>query len=175
MKNTHFLFFLLLSLSIISCTRNKKTETITTTINEEVKDTVKNTIAIIKLKNSTQEKINDWTAYINFQNSLQQLYTDSINKEEILAITDDLLEKQKEFSKSEFPSKLDGPRIKSRITVIQTYILELKELANVNMLSKTAVIIQKNKIIEAFNTLKKQFSEILEENQYQELLDQLKE
>ncbi len=97
-----------------------------------------------------------WKEFTIFETTFDRLYT-SENREDLILVTEDLVEKQKALEVSVYPAEFDIPQIKGRQKVLKTYILKTKgdleyRLDPENSLKET---------IQAFNALREQFNVVV--------------
>ena len=100
--------------------------------------------------------LDEWEEFKAFSSSLDVLYRATNNEDLSLAI-DDLLEKEKEMAKGEYPEIFDTFQVKSRQRVLRTFMLRVKA----SIINKTDTTQPTIEMIEAFNILRKQFNIIM--------------
>ena len=123
---------------------------------------------IIRLKPGYETEIAQWEAYNRLAFEMQKFQKAAPGEHSV--IVEELLESEKELSKSDFPEKFNIPAVKSRVLVFKTYVLQTKSLLIGEPLANDTLTKQQAKVIAAFNALKKQFAEALTEDITQELL-----
>lgn len=79
----------------------------------------------IALHPAAQRAIVDWPKFQEFDNSFTRLYK-AENKEDLILIVDDLIEKHQELAASPPPEKLNSAQIKSRMVVVLTNLHLIK-------------------------------------------------
>ena len=148
--------FALLTVLIIAlcCKEGQKQDEIGQNIEQEfdMEKWPKKTVA-----NAEASKIlEQWTEYVDFQSSFDQLFRIE-NSEDLALIIEDLVEKQKNLAESEYPTEFDKPHIKGRQVALKTYILKTKGSLEYRLDLQEPVI----EMIESFNALNNQFNVIL--------------
>ena len=97
--------------------------------------------------------LKDWPEFNAIESGFDALYK-AQNREELILIMDDFVEKQKNMAASEYPEQFDKPQIKSRQKVLKTYILKTKAALEYRTNLKEPTI----EMIEAYNALRRQFN-----------------
>lgn len=136
-------FFLLL---VISCKTDKDQATTETSSSFEIEteEWPRKTIPNSK----TKEILKDWEAFNALETSFDAIYNIG-NTEDLNLVLEDLIEKQKALSESEYPEPYDKPQIKSRQKALYTYILKIKGDLVYRVDTKESVV----QMIEAHNAM----------------------
>lgn len=94
-----------------------------------------------------------WPEFNAFQYTFEQLYKTE-NREDLILVMDDLIEKQKSLESSVYPTMYDKPQIRSRQKVVLTYILKVKGDLEYRIDYKNSLI----EMLDAYNALRNQFN-----------------
>lgn len=94
-----------------------------------------------------------WKEFTIFETTFDRLYT-SENREDLILVTEDLVEKQKALEASVYPVEFDIPQIKGRQKVLKTYILKTKGDLEYRLNPEDSL----KEVIQAFNALREQFN-----------------
>ncbi|MCL6266985.1 hypothetical protein [Flagellimonas myxillae] len=105
------------------------------------------------LNPSAAELCEAWTEFGIFNSSFDVLYKARNNEDLALAI-DDLIDKEKLLSESEYPGVLDALEIKSRQRVVKTYLFKVKS----HILSNSETTEPTIEMINAYNSMRAQFN-----------------
>ncbi len=97
--------------------------------------------------------LSDWSEYNALDTSFDALYTVE-NREDLILIVEDLIEKQKLLEASKYPEMFDKPRIKSRLKVFKTFFLKIKGNLEYRLDTEEPVL----ETINAYNALRNQFN-----------------
>jgi hypothetical protein len=116
--------------------------------------------AFVKLSTEAQKEIDNWLLFVEMSKSFKNLI-DLNELEELSLKVEEVLEKEATLSKKAFPEKFNSPRIKSRLLVFKTFMLEMQALLLEANVSDNQIKQQKVKLVKAFNGLSSQLSEIL--------------
>lgn len=100
--------------------------------------------------------LNDWPEYQTMEQSFDALFTVT-NREDLSLVIDNMIEAQKNLSKSKYPEPFDSPRVKSRQKVFTTYMLKVKGDLYYRVDPKASIL----QMIEAYNVLRNQFNTIV--------------
>ncbi|WP_222982989.1 hypothetical protein [Flagellimonas meishanensis] len=100
--------------------------------------------------------VEQWKGFIKFNESMDALYRATNNEDLILAI-DDLIEKEKFLSESDYPEIFNTFQIKSRQQVIRTYLYKVKSHILENQETTQPTV----EMLEAYNALRKQLNIIV--------------
>ena len=100
--------------------------------------------------------LNKWKEFSMFETTFDRLYT-SENREDLILVTEDLVEKQKVLEASVYPSEFDIPQIKGRQKVLKTYILKTKGDLEYRLNPEDSL----KEVIQAFNALREQFNVVV--------------
>lgn len=93
-----------------------------------------------------------WTEYNDLDVSFDALYTVE-NREDLILVIENLIEKQKLLEASEYPEIFDKPQIKSRLKVFKTFFLKIKGNLEYRLDIDEPVV----ETINAYNALRNQF------------------
>ncbi|SHG73587.1 hypothetical protein [Flagellimonas flava] len=99
------------------------------------------------------EILNEWSEFQDFNSSFTVLYKATNNEDLVLAI-DELIKKEEELAKSEYPETFDEFQIKSRQRVVKTYLFKVKA-SIVNNTKTTEPTIE---MIKAYNAFRAQLN-----------------
>ena len=99
------------------------------------------------------EILNEWSEFQDFNSSFNVLYKATNNEDLVLAI-DEIIKKEEELAKSEYPETFDEFQIKSRQRVVKTYLFKVKA-SIVNNAETTEPTIE---MIKAYNALRAQLN-----------------
>ena len=143
--------FLVFVVFLISCGEGGDSQ-------EDIKDTqVEIDVQRLPQRSSINPRANaileEWTAYQELEISFDALYRVANNEDLILAV-EEMITKQSELEKSEYPETFDIPQVKSRQKVFKTYLLKLKAAAEY----RTDVIPPAFEMISAYNAFREQFN-----------------
>ena len=94
-----------------------------------------------------------WPEFNTLDASFDALYR-AENREDLVLIMGDFVEKQKVLAASEYPTEFDTPQIKSRQKVLKTYILKSKAALEY----RTDLLQPTTEMIVAYNALRRQFN-----------------
>ena len=97
--------------------------------------------------------LNNWPEYNALDASFNALYTVE-NREDLILIIEDLIEKQKLLEASKYPEMFDKPQIKSRLKVFKTFFLKIKGNLEYRLDIEEPVL----ETIKAYNALRNQFN-----------------
>lgn len=106
-----------------------------------------------------------WNEFTTFETSFDRLYT-SEYAEDLILVTEDLIEKQKELEASPYPLEFDIPQIKGRQKVLKTYILKIKGDLEYRVNPEASL----KEMIGAFNALRDQFNVVVNNTLPQDLI-----
>lgn len=161
MKVTNLYLILLVVFCCFSCKQRPAKELPFTTepileTNQEIEEIP----AFVKLSPEAQKEVDNWSLFVEMSQSFKGL-VDLKKTEELTLKVDEILEKEAAVSKGAFPKKFNSPRIKSRLLVFKTYLLETQALFIETNVSDSQVKKQKVVLVKAFNGLVSQLSVIL--------------
>ena len=105
------------------------------------------------------EILNGWVEYKAFETSLDAVYG-ATNREDLILTIDDLIEKQKKWYSSTYPTEFDKAQIKSRQKVLLTYLLKVKSSLEYRSDFQAATV----EMLEAYNALRNQFDVMVNSN-----------
>ncbi len=111
------------------------------------------------------EVLKDWTEYNSLNTAFNAIYNCETD-DDLIIVVEDLIEKEKLLSKSEYPEVFDMSDIKSRQKVFRTYVLKIKMNKNFNINPREAVI----EMVDAFNAYNNQFSVVINRNIHSKIL-----
>ncbi len=103
-----------------------------------------------------REITNGWPEFQSLDTSMEGLYRVE-NKEELRLLLDEMLEKEKALSGSEYPEVFDKPQIFSRQKVFRTYLLKTKASLEYRTDTQEAA----KEMILAYNALSRQFNVLI--------------
>lgn len=141
----------LICLGAISC-GEKKAE-------EEQVDKSKDLVALKKLPKRVEpnekatEILKAWTEYNALNSAFKGIYNVD-TKEDLTVVIEGLIEKQKLLQASPYPVEFDRPDIKSRQTIVKTYVLKVKSDMEFDVNPRESVI----QLVNAYNAFSNQFS-----------------
>jgi len=148
------LFISLITILLFSCNQNNR--------NAEGVDASMNAISIEKWpkKKNVNPKatliLNDWAEYKDLDAGFDALYTVA-NREDLILVVEDLIEKQKLLEVSKHPETFDKPQIRSRLKVFKTFFLKIKGNLEYRLDVEEPVI----ETINAYNALRNQFNVVV--------------
>ncbi len=153
MKMTRQFFWVFAAFIVVSCKEEKK----------ESKDAGQDekTELHIKLPELTEfhgqksEEINEWAPYVELKKAISEFKEEKGG--DVVLQLDNLLEKEKELSTSDFPAKFDNPSVRSRLAVVKTYLLQTR-LEAPDPVPEEYLMKQKLKILVAFNDFDRQLN-----------------
>jgi len=148
-------FVLLTVLAVVtSCKKPQKQSGIGDTIEQEfdMEKWPKKTMANAK----ASKILDEWTEYVDFQTSFDRLFKME-NSEDLALLLEDLIEKHKNLTESDYPMEFDKPHIKSRQVALKTFILKTKGSLEYRLDLQEPLI----EMIESFNALSNQFNVIV--------------
>lgn len=70
--------------------------------------------------------VDSWVEFRNWTTRLELLLEEKGDEEEIILLTEELRELTKALEASEFPPKVDRPAVRSRIKVVETFLIKLE-------------------------------------------------
>ncbi len=100
--------------------------------------------------------LEEWEEFKALNSSIDVLYKSTNNEDLSLAI-DDLIEKEKQLSKGEYPELFDSFQIKSRQSVFRTLLIKVKA----SILNKTDTTQSTIEMLQAYNIIRQQFNSIM--------------
>ena len=109
--------------------------------------------------------LSGWNEFAAFETSFDRLYT-SVYAEDLILVTEDLIEKQKELEASPYPLEFNIPQIKGRQKVLKTYILKIKGDLEYRVSPEASL----KEMIGAFNALRDQFNVVVNNTLPQDLI-----
>lgn len=110
----------------------------------------------VEINTQARDVLDQWEEFGNLSRSFGILYQAQNNEDLKLAI-DDLLEKEKLLSESEYPEVFDKLQIKSRQRVLRTFLLKVQADCNQNRNATESV----RQLLDAYNALRTQFNVIV--------------
>ena len=105
------------------------------------------------VNSKAQQILNNWPEFKTLELSFDALYK-SENREDLLLIIEDFIEKQNILAASDYPEAFDTPQIKSRQKVLKTYVLKTKAALEY----RTDLHGPAREMITAYNALREQFN-----------------
>lgn len=168
MRKIWFLGSLLAGVLILACTKKGGSDSLETAIEDTLK-VVQKMPSLISMKSKTSSETASWGTFKNFETEIKRL--EEVKQEDISFVIDELINKEKLLSESDFPEKFNTPSVKSRIIVLKTYILQTKAAID-NREGIQSLNKQKMKIFNAYNALLGQLDETMEENIADDFLNQ---
>lgn len=146
--------FLIFSMLFITC---KQTPTATSDSDESSWTLASKELPKKSVVNSKAKTIlAKWKEYTVFETTFNRLYT-SEYREDLILVTEDLVEKQKLLEESDYPKEFDIPQIKGRQKVLKTYILKTKGDLEYRVNPEKSL----KEMIEAFNAMRDQFNVVV--------------
>ena len=109
--------------------------------------------------------LGNWKEFTVFETSFDRLYTCQY-AEDLILVTEDLIEKQKELEASQYPSKFDIPQVKGRQKVLKTYILKVKGDLEYRVNPDVSI----KEMVNAYNALRNQFNVVVNNTLPQDLI-----
>lgn len=158
-----YLLFITIILSLTACQKEARVET-----PAKMQARPPDTPQIIRAQAAYQTTLNGWGAFKNLETQMQRFQ--QAQPPEYPLILEDLLRLQRELVSSPIPETFNTPAVKSRITVVKTYLLKTQWLQNETNASSNTLLQQKNELINAFNDLKKQLIQAIENETAQQFL-----
>ena len=141
-------------LLLLSCNQNKNNNN---TDGASGSDFNADELPQIFLVNAKAKKIlGEWPEFNGLETSFEALYR-AKNKEDLVFVIDDLIEKQKLLAASTYPEAFDIPQIKSRQRVFRTYILKVKASLEYRTETATPVL----EMVQAYNAMRNQFNVVV--------------
>lgn len=108
------------------------------------------------ISSNAQIIVDGWPEFAELETSFDALYG-AENREDLIFVIEDLIEKQKLLEESTYPIEFDKPQIKSRQKVLKTYILKTKGALEY----RTDIKGPTSEMIEAFNHMRNQFNVVM--------------
>ena len=100
--------------------------------------------------------VEDWPQFKDLNSSIDVLYKATNNEDLALAI-DDLIEKEKDLAAGKYPEPFDTFQLKSRQTVMRTFLYKVKASIMENQPTTEPTI----KVLEAYNAMRTQLNVIM--------------
>lgn len=97
--------------------------------------------------------LKDWPEFNSLETTFGSLYRVA-NREDLVLVIEDLIEKQKLLEASSYPETFDKPQIKSRQKVFKTFMLKTKGNLEYRVDTKMSTI----EMIDAYNAFRNQFN-----------------
>ena len=107
----------------------------------------------LELLPQTREVLQTWKPFMDFDMSFRQLYQ-AENREDLILVVDDLIEKHQEVANSEPPEKFRVSQVKSRMLVVLTNLYLVKE----DIEYGKPVEEELRAVVEAYNALRAQMN-----------------
>lgn len=109
--------------------------------------------------------LKDWGEYNIFETSFDRVYA-SENREDLILVIEDLIEKQKLLEQSTYPIEFDIPQLKGRQKVLKTYILKTKGDLEYRVNPEASL----KEMIQAFNIFREQFNVVVNNTLSEDLI-----
>ncbi|WP_461534387.1 hypothetical protein [Sinomicrobium sp.] len=116
-----------------------------------------------------QEELASWEEYAAFSTAIKDYAAEK--EGDLMMQMDNILEKKKQLSDSVFPAKFDHPSIKSRLSVVHTFLLQTR-LEAPEPVTAAFRYQQKSKILSSFYNLEQQLDERMQANLADEYIDE---
>jgi len=100
--------------------------------------------------------VSEWPQFKDLNNSIDVLYKATNNEDLALAI-DDLIEKEKDLAAGKYPEPFDTFQVKSRQTVMRTFLYKTKASIMENQPTTEPTI----KVLQAYNSMRSQLNVIM--------------
>lgn len=100
--------------------------------------------------------LKEWQEFNGLETTFESLYRVA-NREDLVLVIEDLIEKQKTLEASAYPETFDKAQIKSRQKVFKTYILKTKGNLEYRVGTKVSTI----EMINAYNAFRNQFNVVV--------------
>lgn len=100
--------------------------------------------------------LKEWQEFNGLESTFESLYRVS-NREDLVLVIEDLIEKQKVLEASVYPQEFDIEQIKSRQKVFKTYILKTKGDLEYRVGVKSSTV----EMINAYNAFRNQFNVVV--------------
>lgn len=107
----------------------------------------------VAMNSKVLQIMKDWPEFNTLDLSFDALYK-AENREDLILIVEDFVEKQKILAASEYPEVFNIPQIKSRQKVLKTFILKTKAALEY----RTDLLEPARELIIAYNALREQFN-----------------
>lgn len=117
-----------------------------------------------------QEELDEWKEYTELRKAIRDFREEKGG--DVPLQIDNLLEKEKELSESDFPEKFDNPSVKSRIATLKTYLMQTR-LEAPDPVPERYLMEQKVKILDAFNAMDRQLYVMMQGSVTDEFLNEL--
>lgn len=146
------LFFLFAVLFLIGCGDSDAPQT----TEEEEAQVVE--VAIpqpVTLRPQVIQMLEGWTAYKDWADRMDALLKTE-DEGEVLLLAEEILELSQALENSEFPEDADKPSVRSRIRVVRTFLLKLKEDFHYQLNYRESQLLTAN----AYNALREQFNRL---------------
>ncbi len=109
----------------------------------------------VNLRPRVTTMLDGWTEYKDWATRMDELLKTE-DGGEVLLLAEELLELSQALETSEFPSDADKPSIRSRIRVVRTFLLKLKEDFHYQLNYRDSQLLT----AEAYNALREQFNRL---------------
>lgn len=97
--------------------------------------------------------LEDWKPFKDLESGFDAVYT-AENREDLILVVEDLVEKQNLLAESEYPDDFDIPQIKGRQKVLKTFILKAKAALE----NRVAIEEPMMEMLTSYNALRNQFN-----------------
>ncbi|SFR34648.1 hypothetical protein SAMN04490243_0864 [Robiginitalea myxolifaciens] len=109
----------------------------------------------VNLRPRVATMLDGWTEYKDWATRMDELLKTE-DGGEVLLLAEELLELSQALETSEFPADADKPSIRSRIRVVRTFLLKLKEDFHYQLNYRDSQLLT----AEAYNALREQFNRL---------------
>lgn len=145
------LFYGMVCILLSSCNQGKTSNTPKETVAEFFSvDSLPKPSAV---NNKAAAILKDWKEFNDLENAFLTLYNVD-NREDLVLVIEDLIEKQKALEASTYPESFDKPQIKSRQKVFKTFVLKTKG----NLEYRVGVKSSTMEMAQAYNAYRSQFN-----------------
>ena len=148
------MFFGILLILVVACKQGETTE-----LPQEGEEVFFNVDSLPKPNEINTEALTvlkEWQEFKGLETTFESLYRVA-NREDLVLVIEDLIEKQKILEGSSYPATFDKAQIKSRQKAFKTYILKTRGSLEYRAGTKESTI----EMIDAYNAFRNQFSVIV--------------
>ncbi|MCV6630160.1 MAG: hypothetical protein OIF50_09900 [Flavobacteriaceae bacterium] len=162
LRNRSFIVVILVSvLSFGGCEPNKNSQELgpkqTTTLKLGV---VKNLPKVLLLNVEVEKELKDWNAFKQLEDSFNTLYKVQ-DIASLKVFLEDMIQKEIALHTKDFPSNLNLPSVKSRIKVLKTLLLKIKNDTKDATIDEKVYDTNLKELVGAYNALRKQIDEVI--------------
>ncbi len=111
---------------------------------------------VVETDPKAMEYLNAWPEYRALESEIERVY-ESENKEDLILVVEELIQKQNALEASVYPEPFDVPQIRSRQKVFKTYLLKLKAALD----DRSEALTPAKEMVVAYNAMRKQFNVIV--------------